>query len=61
MVLGRRKTRARWNKLGGGAQTARPQARSLTRFQAFLPVALILLLVMAYLAAVVMQALDVIR
>jgi hypothetical protein len=57
MLLGRRKTRARWNTLGGGSR----HARSLTRFRVSLPVALILLFVAAYLAAAVMQAIELIR
>ena len=60
MLLGRRKTRTRWNTLGGGVPTARPHARSLARFRVSLPVVL-LLFVAAYLAAVVMQAIELIR
>jgi hypothetical protein len=56
MLLGRRKTRARWNTVGGGLH-----ARGLTRFRASLPVALILLFVAAYLAATVVQAVELLR
>jgi hypothetical protein len=60
MLLGRQD--ARWlEQVGTGAQTTRPHARSLTRLRAFLPLALILLFVAAYLAAVVMQAIELIR
>jgi hypothetical protein len=61
MLPGRRKTLTRWNALGGGAQTTRLHARSLTRFRASLPVALILLFIAAYLAATVMQAIELLR
>jgi hypothetical protein len=61
MVLERRKTRARRNTLGGGAQTTRPHARSLTRFRVSLPIALMLFFVVAYLAAIVKQAIELIR
>ena len=60
MLLGRWTTRTRWNTLGGGVTTTRPHARSLTRIRVFLPVALILF-VTAYLAAVVIQAIELIR
>jgi hypothetical protein len=61
MVLGRRKTRTRWNPLGGGAHTTRLHARSLARFRVSLPVALMLLFVAAYLAAIVVQAIELMR
>lgn len=61
MVLGRLKTRTRWNTLSGGAQTTRLHARSLTRFRASLAVALILVFIAAYLAATVMQAIELLR
>jgi hypothetical protein len=61
MLLERRKTRAHWNTLGGGAQTTRPHARGLTRFRVSLPLALMLFFVVAYLATIVMQAIELIR
>jgi hypothetical protein len=61
MLLGRRKTRSRSNTLDGGAQTTRLHMRSLTRFRVSLPVSLVLLFVAAYLAATVMQAIQLLR